>query len=411
GIVIHKPNTEISYANPSALQMLGLTEEEAKGRIADEKDWHFLDSEGNRLTPDLYPVNRVLVSGKPIDNLELGIFDAHRSQPTWVKVAGFPEFNARNELEQIVISFIDISHQRNDISYDQIMSLANDIVVVTNAAPLESPGPDIVSVNHAFSELMGYEPEQVNGKPLSFLKLARLSERTLNEIKARLTNGESYRGRLYAFSKRDQQFWLDINVFPLHNWENRISHFVAIAHDITDIVNREEQLINDALHDPLTGLCNRRGLQARIRQYLKDGNNTANYSLIALDVDRFKQINDHWGHHAGDRVLVEVARIMEDTVRDIDCVARVGGEEFVILLPTMKLETAGQVAERIRERIQNHRIKMNVRDFIMVTASLGVAERAPEDDCIEDTLRKADSALYRAKKSGRNLVESDGSHF
>ena len=406
GVVIHLPDTTVSYANPSALHMLGLTEEEIQGKIADEKDWHFLDKNGNRLAPELYPVNRVRSTGEPLENLELGIYDRNRSQPTWVKVAAFPEFDQSSELQQIVVSFIDISHERNNISYDQIMAKANDIVLVTSATPLRQPGPTIVSVNGAFSALMGYEEDEVSGKPLSYLNIPRSSTRSIVHIKRCLKKGEPFRGRIYMQSGSDEPLWLDINVFPLKNWENRISHFVTIARDISHIVSREQQLINDALQDPLTGLFNRRGLQSRTRKYLHTLPAGGTYSLIALDIDRFKNINDHWGHEAGDKVLVEVAEIMCETVRDIDCVARVGGEEFVILLPTMTLGTAQRIAERIRTHIESQRIKINPREYIMVTASLGVTERLPEDRCVEDTLQRADAALYLAKKSGRNQVRS-----
>ena len=404
GIVIHNPDTSVRYANPSALKMLGLKIEEIKSTIADDKDWHFLDSKGLRLNPEDHPVNRVLNTGKPVENLELGILDANRGQPTWVKVAGFPEYNSSNELQQIVISFIDISQTKNNVSYEKIMAQANDIVLVTQSEPMRHPGPTIVSVNRAFTQQIGYEPDQVNGKALSFLNIDKNSLRTLCGIKHSMAAGKSFRGRINVYSKDETPLWLDINVFPLHNWENRISHFVTIGRDISEIVSREEQLINDALHDPLTSLYNRRGLETKIQRYSKRSSDASTYSLITLDVDRFKQINDHWGHEAGDKVLVEIANIMRDTVRDIDCVSRIGGEEFLILLPAMNMDTAEQVAERIRRRIEQHQFWLNPRDFIMITASLGVAQKAETDTCIQETQHKADAALYQAKQEGRNRV-------
>lgn len=404
GVVIHNPDTTVRYANPYALQILGLGIDEIKGKIADEKDWHFLDTQGERLKPEDYPVNRVLATGKPVENLELGIYDTKRRQPTWVKVAGFPEFNSRNELQQIVMSFIDISHTRNQVTYDQIMACSNDIVLVTRAEPMHYPGPGIVSINQAFTQLLGYEPDQVNGKPLSYLKIAQRSLRTLACIKQQMQAGNSFRGRLFIYDHNGKPLWLDINVFPLHNWQNRISHYVAIGRDITDTVSREESLISAALQDPLTGLYNRRGLEAKMQRYTKRQNDKASYSLITLDIDRFKQINDHWGHKAGDKVLVEVAHIMRETVRDIDCVARIGGEEFLILLPAMPIETAQQVAERLRARIAKQQIKLNAQDYIMVTASLGVAEKSSARQTLLGTLQKADEALYQAKRAGRNQV-------
>lgn len=404
GVVIHRPDTSVSYANRSALDILGLTDEEIQGKIANEKDWHFVDSDGHRLAPEKYPVNLVLSAGQPIENLVFGIIDAQRKQPTWVKVAGFPEFDEQNRLQQIAITFIDISHERNNVSYEKIMSYASDVVLVTDAA-INAPGPMIVSINQAFTNLLGYEASEIEGKYLSCLKVARKSLRTLLDIKRHMINGNYYRDRILLFSVSGQPLWLDINVFPLHNWQHRVSHYVAIGRDISDAVSREQTLMREVLLDPLTGLFNRRGLDSQLERFNKRQTDNS-YSMITLDVDRFKQINDLWSHEVGDIVLVEVARIMRETVRDIDCVARIGGEEFVILLPAMSEDLAWTVAERIRDAIEKHHIALNNRDEINVTASLGVAEKVCSENPMRDTLNRADDALYHAKRSGRNRVAS-----
>ena len=418
GVVIHRPDTTIRYANPSALDMLGLTQEEIQGKIADEKDWHFLDETGKRASPSQYPVNLVLATGKPVENLVMGIFDTQRKLPTWVKVSGFPEYDANHQLQRVVISFTDISHQRNNISYEQIMSYASDIVLVTDAE-LNGAGPTIVSVNKAFTDLLGYNETQVKGQCLSYLKIDKKSLRTLLEIKTHMQHGESFRGRIYLYSASNKPLWLDINVFPLHNWQGRISHYVAIGRDITATVNHEQSLLQDALKDPLTGLYNRRGLELQTRRFNKRSVDNS-YSIIALDIDHFKRVNDAWGHKVGDIVLGEVASIMRDTVRDIDCVARIGGEEFVILLPTMREDTALQIAERIRTRIEIHRIMITPRDTvgpgdtispgdtIGITASIGVSANVASNNPLHDTLHRADDALYQAKRSGRNRVVTAG---
>lgn len=408
GVVIHRPDTTVSYANPSALRMLGVSAKEITGKIADERDWHFLDRDGIRLTADQYPVNLVLSKGKPFENLEIGIFDSDRLQPTWVKVAGFPEFNAQGELRQVVISFIDISHTRNSISYEKIVANARDMILITNAAPTEFPGPSIISVNQAFTELTGFPAEALEGKPLSSICFAPESLRVLARARHQIQKGDPYRGRICVYSSKHEPLWLDINVFPLYDWQNRISHFVTIGRDISALVSREQQLLSDAWLDPLTGLLNRRGLDNKARRYEANSAHET-FSLIALDLDGFKQINDRFGHEAGDKVLVEVAHIMRDTVRDVDHVARIGGEEFVILLPAMSMTVAQQIAERIRGSIEARRIPIAEEEHIMVTASLGVAERAMSDTSMDETLRRADEALYQAKRAGKNRVQHGAS--
>ena len=127
-----------------------------------------------------------------------------------------------------------------------------------------------------------------------------------------------------------------------------------------------------------------------------------------VDLDHFKRINDTWGHHAGDKVLIAASSIMMDTARQYDEVGRYGGEEFAILLPNANLEGAAVVAERIREKIAATIVEVD-GNAISMTASFGVAcYPAPGIDDLNDLLKAADKALYEAKESGRNRVVTAG---
>jgi two-component system cell cycle response regulator len=160
--------------------------------------------------------------------------------------------------------------------------------------------------------------------------------------------------------------------------------------------------------DPLTQLVNRRALtirlvteMERVRRY------NAPLAMLLLDLDHFKLINDTYGHLAGDDVLFAVATLLQRAVRSVDTVARYGGEEFVIVLPETGKQGAIAFAERIRDRLAAHRFSVGVRQDLRVTASIGVATYPSTGlDSVEDLFRAADSALYRAKGSGRNLVVS-----
>lgn len=161
-----------------------------------------------------------------------------------------------------------------------------------------------------------------------------------------------------------------------------------------------------AVIDPLTGLYNRRyalqHLQAMSERALKEN---APFSILMMDLDEFKIVNDRYGHAAGDEVLTEFSRRMQENVRGIDLVARIGGEEFFVAMPDTNTDQAVQVAERLREAmetrpfiIQGHNANINV------TVSIGVAESDPEMDAPDAILRNADAALYKAKNNGRNAV-------
>ena len=158
----------------------------------------------------------------------------------------------------------------------------------------------------------------------------------------------------------------------------------------------------EARTDPLTGVLNRRGLEERgtveIAHAQRDGNPIA---LAGFDVDHFKRINDRWGHETGDRVLVNIARVLVREARDIDTVARVGGEEFVVLLPDTDLAGAHAFTDRVRTRLADE----SGAQLPAVAVSAGIVSCTSPDD-LATLLARADSALYAAKRAGRDRTLS-----
>ncbi len=164
--------------------------------------------------------------------------------------------------------------------------------------------------------------------------------------------------------------------------------------------------------DALTGLSNRRELERRmdieVSRILRENKPL---SCLYLDVDHFKQVNDRYGHDAGDQVLQAVSEVMMQVVRMGDVVARYGGEEFVIMLPGAGMTQAQETAERIRSAVESSTTELDKDISIKVTVSIGVASIMPEKDTIADAaeiseqvLNRADRALLRAKSTGRNRV-------
>ncbi|CNH74793.1 diguanylate cyclase [Yersinia massiliensis] len=175
---------------------------------------------------------------------------------------------------------------------------------------------------------------------------------------------------------------------------------LCIIHDITEQKRLEQALEHAALRDPLTDLGNRRQFFPLVEQaHAQSQRYGHHFSLILLDVDHFKSINDQLGHHKGDEVLILLARTLESIIRESDSVFRWGGEEFAILLPLTNLEGALQVAESIRETIQ----MICQPNLPQLTVSLGVAQHQIGEDT-DSLFKRMDEALYRAKASGRNRV-------
>ncbi|WP_305907260.1 GGDEF domain-containing protein [Methylomarinum sp. Ch1-1] len=164
------------------------------------------------------------------------------------------------------------------------------------------------------------------------------------------------------------------------------------------------QALQMAYTDPLTKTKNRTAFNDTIEREYRLANRNANHlSLIFLDIDWFKTINDSCGHEGGDTALTSVANLIKDSVRGSDLVFRYGGEEFVVLLSETNLEDAGIIAERIRMAIENHTLAYGL-EILNMTASLGVSSLRGNDS-IESLINRADSAMYQAKMNGKNNVK------
>ena len=168
----------------------------------------------------------------------------------------------------------------------------------------------------------------------------------------------------------------------------------------------KERLAWQASHDWLTGLSNRRAFEARLQSEL-DNAAAGPLGLILLDLDQFKSVNDTCGHLAGDRLLCQVSRLLQQNRHAHDLVARLGGDEFGLILPQCPPSNAVDIAERLRRSLELFNFAWDDRCFA-VTASIGVACIADRNTAIEDAMRRADAACYRAKEKGRNRVQVDG---
>ncbi len=189
---------------------------------------------------------------------------------------------------------------------------------------------------------------------------------------------------------------------PRHLSADEVDILCDLARMAVDEIELRQIATTDALTDALT----RRGFDIEInREFSRAKRSRHDLSLIAVDIDHFKAVNDRYGHAAGDIVLRSVVTLIKNELRSADFVARLGGEEFVIVLPETGMEGAIVLAERIRKLIAGH-VTMTQTDPIHVTASFGISNRAAADDNWDVTLERADAALYEAKRSGRNKCVS-----
>ncbi|NGX15162.1 EAL domain-containing protein [Wenzhouxiangella sp. XN24] len=199
------------------------------------------------------------------------------------------------------------------------------------------------------------------------------------------------------------EYSVELRASPIRTGGGETSGCVIVLHDVSELRGLTRQMSYQASHDPLTGLVNRREFERRLEEALKTGRSGGGHVLCYLDLDRFKAVNDTSGHMAGDNMLREIAGILKEQIRDSDIVARVGGDEFGLLLVGCPLDKARQIADDVCGAIRDYRFVWRDKIF-SVGASIGLVQIGPESGSIEDTLSAADSACYVAKQQGRGRI-------
>jgi diguanylate cyclase (GGDEF)-like protein/PAS domain S-box-containing protein len=269
--------------------------------------------------------------------------------------------------------------------------------------------------NEAAERLTGYSRDEMLGRSC-FDGLLDHVDRTGCQLCHRdcplvhsMAHGRPVSERLFLRHKDGRRISVEVRIMPVRDDEGSVIGGVEVFRDVTSAVAVESayrQTREEADRDPLTGLANRRYLDRMLAHCLEDlGRSGQPLCLIMADLDHFKQINDTWGHAVGDRALIGFAATIQNQCRSMDLVARYGGEEFVVLLPGRRLETAVQIAERLRTSAA--RATPEELGGRLLTASFGVAEARPGETA-SMVLGRVDAALYRAKSLGRDRVEVDG---
>ncbi len=260
----------------------------------------------------------------------------------------------------------------------------------------------VVSVNKAFTTITGYAQEDVIGINPSSLSANRQDKQFYQQISQALKEQGYWSGELWSTRKNSEPYLQKLTVTTVNDEKGDIAHYVGIFSDITELKQAENQLQQMAHYDQLTSLPNRVLLADRIACSLAQAKRSEEFLVVCfLDLDGFKLVNDEYGHDVGDQLLVTIANRLKSELRDSDTVARIGGDEFVILLG--EIEDKYQINPTI-ERINNVINESIVIEELTLTisASIGVTIY-PVDDSDSDTLlRHADLAMYEAKQTGRN---------
>ena len=302
-----------------------------------------------------------------------------------------------------VVAFRDITAQKE--ADKQLRLLKRSLEASYNGALVCDALADdqpIIYVNPAFERITGYSAEEVIGRNCRFLQGAEREQAGINEIRQGLAEKRETHVVLRNFRKDGTPFWNDLYIAPVPDEEGKITHFIGVQNDISERKRYESELAYNASHDVLTGLPNRSLLEDRLNQGCQISRRyKRSLAVMFIDLDGFKPVNDSMGHSAGDLILVEVARRMNQQVRPGDTVARLGGDEFIVILPDLaREEDVLLVADRIMESIARPYTVGGVD--LHITASIGITLNDGSLEQPMQLIQQADLAMFKAKQQGRN---------
>lgn len=305
---------------------------------------------------------------------------------------------------KIAGDIIELGSGNRKSSGEQLRTLSRAVEQSACAIVITDTQGKIEYINPRFTHLTGYTSHEAIGKNPRILQSG---ETTIEEYKGlwdTINSGKAWHGEFHDKKKNGEFFWGQVSISPVKNTEGALTHFLALIEDVSERKHLEMKLVNQADRDPLTNLFNRRRFQEELEGWLAQARRYGIFgSVLFIDLDNFKYVNDTLGHRAGDSLLKTVANLLRKRVRETDTLARLGGDEFAIILQRSDLMQSKSIAHDIIDLVKCH-ATLKEGESLGVTASIGIAQFPEHGDVAETLLTHADLAMYQAKEEGRNRV-------
>lgn len=314
------------------------------------------------------------------------------------------QLNALHILAKSIMEHLNLrlAHQRAQQQIEglqlaaAIFEASSEAMIVTDADNL------MITVNPAFLRSSGYTLEEVIGRDPKLLRSERHSAEFYTHMWQALNSKGHWDGELWSKPKTGEEYAQQMSINIIYNTDGSKRLHVATSRDITEKKRADELIWKQANYDLLTQLPNRRLFHDRLVHGIKAAQRAEqSLSLLFIDLDNFKQVNDSYGHAVGDELLLQAAARLKQCVREADTVARMGGDEFTVILSQIK--DAAYIAN-IAENIIQKLAQLFIHDGIdlSISASIGIAVYPKDSTDAEQLLKHADSAMYAAKRAGRN---------
>jgi diguanylate cyclase (GGDEF)-like protein/PAS domain S-box-containing protein len=314
----------------------------------------------------------------------------------------FPLFNLDGEVYGVGVISTDVTrereHQRELLLSEAVFMSASEAIFITDTEAR------ILRVNPAFCRLSGFSESAVIGYRANILKSGRQGPHFYRTMWQALIEKGHWEGELTNRSADGRLYTVWSSLRAVRNRQGEVSHYVAVQSDITELRQSQARATRLASYDPLTGLPNRSQFNDRIVQLISVAQDSGRpFALLFVDLDHFKEVNDSLGHPVGDEMLKAIAQRLLRSLRAEDTVARMGGDEFVVLLPGADAEQAQKIGQKLLEKLHAP-LELGPLSAYRPMASVGIAVFPRDGDTPDLLLRNADTAMYAAKLGGRNRV-------
>lgn len=292
-----------------------------------------------------------------------------------------------------------------------LIDLKNKPIVfdyVQNGVTITDKNSTIVYVNPAFSKITGYTKEEAIGKNPAILHSGRHKREFYEDMWKKVSEQGFWEGEIWNRKKSGDVYPEFLTISKVGQKNSADSHYIAVFSDISFLKKDVKKTFHLAFYDPLTNLPNRNLFHDRVNHAVQSakGRGDKNLAFAYMDLDKFKQVNDTYGHYTGDMLLKLVGKRLADNIRSGDTIARMGGDEFTAILTSADNElSASHFAERVLQSIEKPFI-IDEHD-IRISISIGLSFFPKDGDNVEILLTRADKAMYTAKKTGKKIVTYD----
>ncbi len=401
GVIVLGISGVILQVNPAAEHILGLSLKELRGKRPEEL-WRAYREDGSELASTERPGPVVLQTRQPLRGfiMKISRADGHER---WLLIDSIPVMGPDGQAVQVVASFLDIT-ERKQVE-EALRQSEERFRAVFHRAAIGIARIDldgcIIEANPALHQMLGYGPDELAHNPIAkFFHPDHSDDGRLRDL-LELAEGrrDEVQQELRYLHKKGGVVWGNSIASLVRGRSDEPLFIIGMVEDITARKAQEAALEHQALHDVLTDLPNRTLLYDRLQQaILVSKGEQRPMALLMMDLDRFKEVNDSFGHHGGDAVLRQVAQRLKAQLQESETIARLGGDEFAIILPGVSDEaTAGLMAGRLLQTllqplfIDGEKMEIN--------ASIGIVLFPKHGEDADTLLRRADAAMYRAKRA------------